>query len=325
MFVNEFKNSNQYRLGQLLSTLKNIYGINLILENRSPAQLQKLHESGVARQTRIKESSAFNTWMSNPEYTKTVLILEAIKIYLAEIAPKRRPKTRRAIAEGQGMSTIMHGPIVGSDQGSKRKKRRHSKIGEASGRSIRSSYPMGSMNNEDLANAQTLLAAQDISDRLQRMAEQVAKMSVEDLMPLVDVMKRQFGMEAAQGFNSVVKQALDDLLNKTTTVKDNVDNAVFALQQGTTPQATTDLDTAELPKFKNSQAGDSADSGLSMPNLDMDDDNGEDVVKSAGDEHDDEDGDGFDTTMPASGEKNQPLGRKKKPVQEHARYSRRRF
>ena len=321
MFVNEFENSNHYRLGQLLSTLKNVYGINLVLENKSASQLEKLHESGVARQQRIKENSAFNSWMNNPEYTKTVLVLEAVKIYLAEIAPKRRPKSRSTVNEGSDLSTMVHGPITSSDSSGRRKKRKHTRIKEASGRDMRSNYSassIGSMGNDDLAHAQTLLAAQDISDRLQRMAEQVAKMSVEDLMPLVDVMKRQFGMEAAQGFNSVVKQALDDLLNKTTTVKDNVDNAVFALQQGITPQMSNDIESAEAPQFKSSK-GDQEDMGLDAADMDLPDDHDTDQ------DHDEDHDDGFETTMPASGEKNEPLGRKKKPVQERARHPRRRF
>ena len=89
-----------------------------------------------------------------------------------------------------------------------------------------------SNNSEEIAQAQTLLAAQDISDRLQKMAEQVGKMSIEDLMPLVDVMKRQYGPEVAQGFNDTVKSTLDELLNKTIEAKDATDNAVLTIQGG---------------------------------------------------------------------------------------------
>lgn len=107
---------------------------------------------------------------------------------------------------------------------------------------------MGIMLSEDqdLAQAQTLLAAKALSDDLQDMAEKVAKMSVEDLMPLVDTMKEQFGPEAAEGYNAAMKQSLEILLKTTTDAKDASDNAILQLQGGGVPAATTDIEAPEL-------------------------------------------------------------------------------
>ncbi|CAB4123058.1 hypothetical protein UFOVP29_217 [uncultured Caudovirales phage] len=88
---------------------------------------------------------------------------------------------------------------------------------------------------QDLEQAETLLAAKDLSDQLQQTAEKLAKMGVEDLMPLVDVMRQQFGPEAASGFNDTVKAALDGLLDSTTQAKEQVDSSIDTLQGGGVP------------------------------------------------------------------------------------------
>ncbi len=118
-----------------------------------------------------------------------------------------------------------------AEEGSKMKKK---PVRESVGQML-----MSMMLNEDqdLAQAQTLLAAKAMSDDLQSMAEKIAKMSVEDLMPLVDTMKEQFGIEAAEGYNSVVKASLEELLDSISAAKDTSDNAILQLQGGGVPSA----------------------------------------------------------------------------------------
>ena len=100
--------------------------------------------------------------------------------------------------------------------------------------------------DETLDKAETLLAAKDISDRLQGMAEDAAKMAVDRLMPLVDTMKSQFGQPAAEGFNEVVKSQLQSVLDTIIAAKDQTDNAILALQGGQTPSMASDM-SAEIP------------------------------------------------------------------------------
>lgn len=99
--------------------------------------------------------------------------------------------------------------------------------------------------DQDLAQAQTLLAAKAMSDELQNIAEKVAKMSVEDLMPLVDTMKEQFGPEAAEGFNTVMKTTLEAVLAAATESKEKTDDSILQLQGGQIPGQASDIETAE--------------------------------------------------------------------------------
>ena len=100
---------------------------------------------------------------------------------------------------------------------------------------------------EDLAKASTILAAKDMSSSVQGIAEDVAKMSVEDLMPLVDIMRGQFGSDAATAFNEVVKESLDALLDQATKTKETMDKAIDTLNQGGVPSAETDIEAASEP------------------------------------------------------------------------------
>lgn len=141
---------------------------------------------------------------------------------------------------------------------------------------------------QELAQAQTLIAAKSMSDELQSMAEKVARMSVDDLMPLVDNMKTQFGPEAAEGYNSAVKAQLDSLLQAVQSAKSQSDDAVLALQSGGVPGVQTDISaagTAPVP--------------AEMPGAEMGDEEPE--------------GDGFGTT-PSDAGGEEPLGRAKKPA-----------
>lgn len=98
--------------------------------------------------------------------------------------------------------------------------------------------------NEDIAKAQVIISAKGISNKVQDMAEEVAKLSVEELMPLVDVMRTHFGPEAATGFNEAAKASLEALLDLTTKTKEELDTAVTTLQSGGVPAETTDIENA---------------------------------------------------------------------------------
>ena len=93
---------------------------------------------------------------------------------------------------------------------------------------------------QDLDQAELVLAAKDMGDRLQKMAEDLASMQVEDLMPLVAAMKEQMGPEKAGAFESAADSALSGALDSVKSAKESHDNAVLALQ-GEAP-IETDMD-----------------------------------------------------------------------------------
>jgi len=95
---------------------------------------------------------------------------------------------------------------------------------------------------QDLEQAELVLAAKDMGDRLQKMAEDLASMQVEDLMPLVAAMKEQMGPEKAGAFESSADAALSGALESVKSAKETHDNAVLALQGEASIETDMDMD-----------------------------------------------------------------------------------
>ena len=107
---------------------------------------------------------------------------------------------------------------------------------------------IGDVSAIELAKAQLILNSKDMSSQIQGMAQDVAKLSVEDLMPLVNRMRSLFGPEVAAGFNSVAKEIFDNLLSVTTDTKEKLDDAIDTVNRGGIPSEKTDIESAPEPE-----------------------------------------------------------------------------
>ena len=92
----------------------------------------------------------------------------------------------------------------------------------------------------DLDQAEVLLAAKQMADDLQKMAENLASMQVEDLMSIHSAMKEQVGTAEADAFNSSAEAAIGSALDAVKSANEQVGNAVLTAQ-GMAPEPT-DMD-----------------------------------------------------------------------------------
>lgn len=93
MNVSDFKPEPDSKLGKLVSLLGQMYGIQLDW-SCSNAELRGVMEHYESKRNfALNEGAAYHN--ANAEYTKYVLISEAIRLFLAEIAPKRKKTQRR--------------------------------------------------------------------------------------------------------------------------------------------------------------------------------------------------------------------------------------
>lgn len=297
MFINSITTNPRKKIDQLIENLKLTYGFDVT--KIKPQNLLAYSNKYEAIKNRIVAESAYNSYHADPNYAKAVLITEAIKL-LIEVAPKRKKqkvkesqinednmkykKGDRVLYKGKECDVVefTKGPMIGLKINGKTEMVNVKDVNPC----VKESF----LNEEEnLDQAQTLLAAKDLSDRLQKMAEDAAKMAVDDLMPLVDTMKSQFGQESANGFNDVVKQNLQSVLDTIIKAKDETDNAVLALQGGRTPSSMSDISSHGNDDFDSEDLDGSGDEGA-----------------------DDE----FAATPSASGPPNEPLGRSKKDIAE---------
>ena len=98
----------------------------------------------------------------------------------------------------------------------------------------------------DLDQAEVLLAAKQMADDLQKMAENLASMQVEDLMSIHNAMKEQVGTAEADAFNSSAEAAIGSALEAVKSANEQVGNAVLTAQ-GMAPE-TTDMDMPVEPE-----------------------------------------------------------------------------
>jgi hypothetical protein len=129
-------------------------------------------------------------YWENAQYNKLNLIAHSLKTYINEVAPARK--------DGKAM----------------KKKTMESRR----------------LMEQDLAQAEVLLAAQELVDKLQKMVEDVAAMQVQELMPITDAMKEQIGFEVADQYNSAADSALGSLLDQLKATKESLENATLQAQ-----------------------------------------------------------------------------------------------
>jgi len=140
--------------------------------------------------------------------------------------------------------------------------------------------------SQDLDQAEVLLAAKQMADDLQKMAENLASMQVEDLMSITNAMKEEVGTAEAEAFTMASEAAIGAALEAVKSANSEVTNALLVAQ------------------------GQPVESGGSMDTLDTD--FGDEL--DMGDEFADDEleiGDDFEGVDAASGAEN-PIGREMK-------------
>lgn len=93
-----------------------------------------------------------------------------------------------------------------------------------------------------MEKAELVLAAQSITDKIQTMAENVAKMEASDLMPMLDSMKENFGPSVAQKFQQVVTAKIRDLTQALSSAKDEIGNEILRMEASVNGQPVSDMD-----------------------------------------------------------------------------------
>jgi hypothetical protein len=99
------------------------------------------------------------------------------------------------------------------------------------------------LDDESMEEAKVILAAKELSDKIQGMIEDAAKMQVQDLLPIVDAMKSEIGSAEAEAFSSAADSALAGLVDSLKSAKEAYDGAIGAAQ-GQDPG--TDMDNFDL-------------------------------------------------------------------------------
>lgn len=95
----------------------------------------------------------------------------------------------------------------------------------------------------ELDQAEVLLAAKQMADDLQKMAENLASMQVEELMSITNAMKEEVGVAEADAFSQSAEIAIGQALDAVKKANDDVNNAVL-VAQGQAPETDMSMEPA---------------------------------------------------------------------------------
>lgn len=98
-----------------------------------------------------------------------------------------------------------------------------------------------SVDDETVEKAKVIMAAQEITDKLQKMAEDTANMQVKDVPAVAEAMREEIGQEEAAAFEQSAGDALTELTSNIKTTREAV-QAATSTAQGNAP--ATDMDSA---------------------------------------------------------------------------------
>jgi len=97
------------------------------------------------------------------------------------------------------------------------------------------------VSDEEVEAAKVIMAADEIADKVQKMAEDVAKLHVQDLPAIVEAMAGEIGTEQAQAFEVTVNELLVKLGEDLKGAKEGLVNATTIAQGG---EIATDMDAS---------------------------------------------------------------------------------
>jgi len=99
------------------------------------------------------------------------------------------------------------------------------------------------LNESEVQQAQVVLAAQDMVDKMQSMLEDVSELQLKELPALVDSIKNQVGIDQATQFNADASAALSGLMQNLQGAKQQMD-AALGVVTGQGPAAASPIDAA---------------------------------------------------------------------------------
>jgi hypothetical protein len=244
------------KLDKINKYLEETFGFSIKQEDVTEKAIRNILHKVRDKQSEIVNESNVNDFHKHPDYAKTIMVAEALAIMLKEVSPTQRKikakvkesKMAKKVVEHKGTTPHKHPhPKVEAKQEDTKKEKVEEvkKVKEdVNPRSVTLAN-LRTLMEQDLDQAELVLAAKDMVDRLQKMAEDLASMQVEDLMPLVDAMRESFGTEQANAFSASADATLAAALETIKATREQMDQSVMVLTGEGAP--ANDMMGGEMP------------------------------------------------------------------------------
>ena len=214
-------------------------GKRLDFENLGAMQAQHMLRRVRSLVNEHKQTTAFHSSERDPSYLKLVMMEQALTAHLYEVgyvppapggAPAGQPGAQPGAAPANPANMAMN--IA------QRKKQLQDQL-KAAQEQVRAIQQQLSQPNlgmaesthrrriseSEIQQAQVVLAAQDMVDRVQKMTEEISEMQFKDLPALANSIKNDMGTEQATAFQSQASAALSTLLSAVQQGKTQLEAA----------------------------------------------------------------------------------------------------
>lgn len=172
-------------------------------------------------------TTARHTSEKNPSYLKLMVMEQALSARLAETMPAPQPTaTAGAVkpAVDPKLKAAQDKLKKGMSLSSEEQQLINTQAAMATESRLRRAYK--TLKESEVQQAQVVLAAQDMVDKMQSMLEDCSEMQFKELPALVDSIKNQVGIDQAAQFNSDATQALTGLMQNLQQAKQQLDAAL---------------------------------------------------------------------------------------------------
>ena len=242
---------------QIAKVFESYFGSRLSLDqlNRRQAGYMLQRVRGILGEHR--NSTGRHRSEQNPDYLKLMMMEQALANRLSEMAPPvpatGNPGGKAPGATGSTGSTTQPDPKLTAAQDKLKKgqtlspeeqKMINDTATAMTENRLRRAYRM--LKESEVQQAQVVLAAQDMVDKMQSMLEDVSSLQFKELPALVDSIKNQVGIDQATQFNTDASAALTGLMQNLQGAKQQLDSALGVVT-GAAPAAVPGVNAAPAP------------------------------------------------------------------------------
>ena len=211
MIISEF--GKPVTAKSLNESLARRFGQKIALENFTLAQLQDARNKMRTKLSQIEMSESFNTVVESDDYQKSKLFLDVLNAEISERgdieeeALEEKKHNKRPDSPDLDNDGDTEEPIAQAAKDAKKKK-----VSEGA---------------ED--NAEIIMAAKDMVDRVTGWMEDTAEMQTESMLELADAIRDEMGVDQSTSFVQGVKPALEGLYSAMEQAREALSSGVGLL------------------------------------------------------------------------------------------------
>lgn len=202
-----------------------IFGYTVDVDGLTESKAKKLHKN-VSETLQVMESREGARAFSNRQFQELRIAKQALEARLTEGAVDEADVDEDNAFNSAAAAAKKAGKSHFTFNGKKYPVKMDKKTADDLSESV--------ITEGEVENAELVLAAKDMVDRVQGMLEDIGKMINEDLPPLTDAIRDEMDSATADSFNSGMSTALNSLLDNLGTARTGVDEASRVLT-GDTP------------------------------------------------------------------------------------------